>query len=78
MKDARIRISPINHTRDFGSPVRVHASCSGIEDFDVLFELLTDRDEIKVLCSAEWAFNLAKTLEQKATESANERKAKTF
>jgi hypothetical protein len=78
MNEARICISPINHANEFGSPVRVFASCSGIEDFDVLIELVTDRDKIKILCSSGWAMDLGKTLQARASEAQAECKSKQF
>lgn len=73
-----MHISPIGHTYEFGHPVRISASASGIEDFDVLIELLTERDRIKILCSSDWALNLSATLRQRVIESKEEQKAKTF
>lgn len=78
MKNARICISPIDHTNEFGNPVRVSASCSSLEDFDVLLELVTDRDKIKILCSSEWAMDLGKTLQARAAEAQAELKSKSF
>jgi len=78
MKEARICISPLDHSSEFGHPVRVSASCSGVEDFDVLLELVTERDKIKILCSSDWAMNLGKTLQARATEAQTECKSKQF
>lgn len=78
MKEARIRIVANDHSNEFGHPVYVSASASGVEDFDVLLELTTERDKIKILCSSEWALNLAETLRQRASESKDEEKSKTF
>jgi hypothetical protein len=78
MKEARISISPIDHTNEFGHPVRVSASRSGVEDFDVILELVTERDKIKILCSSDWALNLAETLKRRVDESKTEEKSKQF
>ncbi len=78
MKQARLCISPLDHSNEFGHPVRVSASTSGIEDFDVLLELTTDRDKIKILCSSEWALDFGKTLQARATEAQAERESKCF
>jgi hypothetical protein len=78
MKNARLCISPLDHSNEFGHPVRVSAYTSGIEDFDVLLELMTDRDKIKILCSSEWAMDFGKTLQACATKAQTGRKSKCF
>ena len=68
MKDARICISPLDHSAEFGRALRLSAYGGGVEDFDVLLELMTDRDKIKILCSPEWAEHLAEVLQATVKE----------
>jgi hypothetical protein len=69
MHPARLQITPLDHGREFGYTVRVASFSSGVEDFDVLIELETERDRIKILCSSEWAASLGKTLLERAAKS---------